>query len=110
MTSTLDMGISLDTLRDTILRALEGVERIVLFGSRATGSYRSDSDVDLLVIADSALPAEERAVALRMALRGLGIGFDLIVLTPQEVEQHSAWQSSVVARALNEGVVIHEAA
>jgi predicted nucleotidyltransferase len=43
-------------------------ERIILFGSHARGEATDASDMDLLVVADTDLPPEERFPALRPAL------------------------------------------
>lgn len=39
----------LDTLRSVLLPFSERIEKVGLFGSRATGLYRSNSDIDLVV-------------------------------------------------------------
>jgi predicted nucleotidyltransferase len=45
--------------------------KIVLFGSRARGEAKPDSDLDLLVIEESDLPRYKRSVRYRQALLGL---------------------------------------
>lgn len=84
--------------------------RLLLFGSRARGDARSDSDYDLLVVSPLPPGARNRAVALRIALLDLDATFDIVVLTPAEFEalQTSSgyWQRAVV----REAVVLHEAA
>jgi uncharacterized protein len=110
MCAAAKQAFSLEVVTARVLATLGDVERIVLFGSRAKGLHSVDSDVDLLIIVQTDLPINERTVGLRLALRGLGVGFDLIVLTPDEIEQHRAWKSGVVAKALDEGVVLHAAA
>ena len=54
--------------------------QILLFGSRARGDGRADSDVDLLLIVPDS--SDTRAVnrQVRMALWGLGLGFDIVAL------------------------------
>ena len=47
---TFDHGISrrqLDCLRGILSPFAAGIERVVVFGSRASGKYRPDSDIDL---------------------------------------------------------------
>jgi predicted nucleotidyltransferase len=65
----------------------EQPEKIVLFGSWATGTATEDSDVDLLVISRSALPRRERELRLTRRLFGSGVPYDLFVLTPEETER-----------------------
>ncbi len=37
------------------------IKEIILYGSKARGDYEEESDIDLLFIADSALPREKRS-------------------------------------------------
>ncbi len=83
-------------------------ERIILFGSRARGDYKPDSDVDLLIIGDSDLPRHRRTVPAYDALWGLGIPKDIIWYTPAEVTEWSGVPNHVVTRALAEGRVLYE--
>ena len=85
-------------------------QKIVLFGSRARASHRPDSDLDLLVIKESAEPRYERAVPIYRALAGIGLGIDkdIIVYTPQEVERWRNASGHFVTTALREGKVIYE--
>jgi predicted nucleotidyltransferase len=83
--------------------------RVVLFGSRATGYARPDSDADILVVAPGEGSRAERGADVMMALRGFPYGFDVIVLTPQEWEKLRGWHSSVVAAAESEGKVLYAA-
>ena len=83
-------------------------DRIVLFGSRARGDARPDSDVDLLVIKDSDEPAYRRAQRAYRALSDLGVPKDIIWRTPAEVEEWSSVPNYVTTRALGEGKVLYE--
>jgi predicted nucleotidyltransferase len=85
-------------------------ERIVLFGSRARGNACDDSDLDLLVIAESTEPLHARMARAHHALRGLPAAVDVFVCTPAEVERYRNWLGHTVAIALREGRVIHERA
>jgi predicted nucleotidyltransferase len=93
--------------------ALGGVlprpRRLVLFGSRARGDARPDSDIDLLVVMPQpTLTPHERQLALRSmraALRPLPltVGVDLVVVGEQDVHNLAGSRWHVVARALREG-------
>ena len=64
-----------------VLAALPGVEKIILYGSRARGTHRYNSDVDLLLVGKD-LGFQTRADAYRL-LYDLWIphGFDILVDT-----------------------------
>jgi|ERR1051325_1647111 predicted nucleotidyltransferase len=87
-----------------------GPEKIVLFGSRARGDHRPDSDIDLLVIKESNVPRSQRPVAIHAALEGLPIEVDaeVMVYTPKEVEEWKGSQAAFVTTALREGKLLYE--
>jgi predicted nucleotidyltransferase len=60
--------------------------RIVLFGSQARGTNRSESDLDLLVITRTGDDREKVRLEIERTLRGRRFGIDLLVRTPEEVE------------------------
>ncbi|MEA2197463.1 MAG: uncharacterized protein QOJ25_1514 [Solirubrobacteraceae bacterium] len=84
--------------------------KVILFGSRARGDQRSNSDLDLLVITpdDIENPRAESA-RLRRELRGLGIGLDLIVVGARHAEDWGHFEGSLLNEALSEGRVLVEA-
>jgi predicted nucleotidyltransferase len=84
--------------------------RVILFGSRARGTFRADSDYDILVVAASDLPVEERVFQARWAVRDVRVPKDILVVTPEEYAKYSRWLSGVVREAADHGVVLYEAA
>jgi len=101
------------TSREITRRIVEALapERIYLFGSRARGDARPDSDWDVLVVvAASQIPGHRRdAVALR-ALRGLRVSVDVLVLTREEFEGKLDVLCSLPATVAREGRLIYAAA
>ena len=97
-------------LQEMVRRLVEAIDpdRIILFGSRARGDARPDSDVDLLVIKDSDEPPHRRVIPAYRALGGLGVPKDIIWRTPDEVRDWSEVQNYVTTRALREGRVLYE--
>ena len=89
--------------------------RILLFGSRARGEARPDSDIDLLVVLPQArLSPQDRQRtlrALRAALRPLRlpVDVDLVVVGQEEAGQLAGSRWHVVAKALREGRELHGA-
>ena len=84
-------------------------ERVVLFGSRARGDHRADSDYDLLVVMDVGDGPEPRTAPVRRLLRGLGVPFDVVVYTPQEWEAYREHPLSFAHQIARASRVLHDA-
>ena len=84
--------------------------RVILFGSRARGDSRVDSDIDLLVVL-AELPADPWAVtaAMRRAIGAIGIGKDILLTDLARVAARSHLPGTIEELAAREGVVLHEA-
>jgi predicted nucleotidyltransferase len=83
-------------------------EKIVLFGSRSTGSPRTDSDVDLLVIMDTSESPIQRAVEVKRACRPRFVSMDVLVKTPEEVKARLERGSFFLSEVLEQGKVLYE--
>ena len=73
---------TIEIIREELRRRGIGVERILLFGSRARGDYTEDSDWDLLVVIDRSLKFSEKwdlIDAIKIRLAKLGIPNDIIL-------------------------------
>ena len=82
--------------------------RIVMFGSRARGDTHPDSDLDLMVEMETHDPPAQR-VRVIQALFGLrSWAMDLVVYTPQEVEQQRQYRNSLIRVIESEGKVLYE--
>ncbi len=92
---------------DRLVRAVDP-DRIILFGSRARGEVKADSDVDLLLIKSSDEPAHRREIPAYRALGEIAVPVDILWFTPEEVEEWSAVKYHVTAKALREGRVLYE--
>ena len=106
------IAIDEKTLGEIVRRLVEAVDpdRIVLFGSRARGDARPDSDLDLLIVKDSDELRHRRAIPAYGALTGLGIPTDIIWRTPAEIADWSQVPNHVTTRAIREGKVLYERA
>lgn len=82
-------------------------ERIVLFGSFARGDINEDSDVDVLVIKDTNESPRERIRNVRKKIPH-NIPIDVIVYTPEEVNQNIDDVNSFISCILNEGKLLYE--
>ena len=84
-------------------------KKIVLFGSRARGDAGPNSDIDLLVIEESSLPRYKRSAKYRKAVVGIFPSKDIVVWTPEEVDEWRLVPNAFISRALREGRVLYEA-
>lgn len=83
-------------------------EKIILFGSRARGAPRNDSDIDLLVIADSSEPRHSRSSVLYGVMSDILVPMDILVYTPEEVEEWKEVRQAFVTTAVREGLLVYE--
>lgn len=83
-------------------------DKVILFGSRARGDARPDSDFDVLVIKESSEPRYRRSVPLYVALADVPAEVEVLVYTPSEVEEWSHVPQAFVTTALREGTTLYE--
>jgi len=84
-------------------------QRVILFGSYAYGRPTEDSDVDLLVVMPGEGAMADQFVEIRMAIRP-SFPMDLLVRTPEKLQERLDMGDSFVRRILDEGKVLYEAA
>ena len=90
------------------IRRASRPQRIILFGSRARGEARPNSDYDLLVIQESDEPRYQRAAPLYTALADLPAEVEVLVYTPDEVWEWSGVPQAFVTTAIREGKLLYE--
>jgi len=83
-------------------------ERVILFGSYARGDATENSDVDLLVIAESNLPRFKRSRELYRLMKPHPFAMDILVYTPQEFERSKKSKVSFVSTVIREGKTLYE--
>lgn len=83
-------------------------ERVILFGSNARGTAGADSDVDLIVVMPAIESRRKIRLAIREAVSGMGLSKDILVYTPEEMEQYRHLTGSLVRSAWREGKVLYE--
>ena len=83
-------------------------DRIVLFGSHARGTAGEDSDVDLLVVMPFEGKAVAKSVEIRLKVRP-GFPMDLLVRTPEKVQERLAMGDGFMREILDTGKVLYEA-
>jgi hypothetical protein len=99
----------LEQLRDYKTRISENldVEKMLLFGSQASGKADSQSDVDLLVISSDFKKVRfiKRSIPLYRQWH-LDYPVDILCYTPDEVKEKNKTSWGVVRQALKNGIVI----
>ena len=102
----------LRTIAAEIQAAIPGAE-VRLFGSRASGTARPDSDLDLLVIVPDAWLAShsrlEQTDALGWKLAYHRLPIELLLFSASEVAQRRHGSSNVIAEAFRYGRRINPA-
>jgi predicted nucleotidyltransferase len=82
-------------------------KRIILFGSYAYGQPTDDSDVDLLVILPFAGKPAYKALEIRAKVNP-HIPVDLIVRTPEQVEERVAMNDWFMREIVEKGRTLYE--
>jgi len=97
---------AIQDLSDRIAKAFKP-ERIILFGSYASGSPSPDSDVDLLVV----LPHRDKGWRVATQIRrriGSPFAMDLIVRTPEQVRERLALGDPFIRDIVERGDVLYD--
>jgi hypothetical protein len=94
-----------DRLAEAVRRLVEGLHprAVILFGSRARGTDRPESDYDLLVVSDNVLDYDQayRPVA------GRGLRCDVVPCTLDAWRQAHLDAGGVLRDALDEGILLY---
>lgn len=104
------------TAQETISRMAQTIaerfhpEKIILFGSYAKGSPNQDSDVDLLVVMRVEGSKRAKAAEIDFELADRTMPLDVIVVTPDEIENFGNAIGGFLYPALRDGKVLYERA
>ena len=100
-----------ELLKEIVRRIVEVAkpDRIIMFGSRARGDARSDSDVDLLVVKSNVLSRREIADRIYVKLIGIPVPIDVVVVTPDDISKYAAAVGTIIPTVLKEGIEIYAA-
>jgi predicted nucleotidyltransferase len=85
-------------------------DKIILFGSAASGSMTRDSDIDLLIIEGNPGDLRKQSLRIRENLIGLSYPFDVIVISTEWFEESKEVIGGIAYPANKYGKVIYEAA
>lgn len=82
-------------------------EKVILFGSYATGKAGPDSDVDLLVVMPVSGSRRKKAVEIGVALHDMQVPKDVIVVRPEDFEWRKKIVGTIEWPAAHEGKVLY---
>jgi len=101
--------ISKKIILKSIIRRIVSVlppEEIILFGSYVKGKLKSESDIDIAVIYNNPHSKRQIAMDIYMALAGLGVPIDIIILATQEVKKYENAKETIIHEIIKNGRTI----
>lgn len=84
--------------------------KIIVFGSYIYGAPSPDSDLDLLVMMETKARPVDRYLRVSSLLRPRPFPLDILVKTPEEIEQAFAQGDPFIVEILTQGRVLYERA
>lgn len=91
----------------SLLREHGSPEKVILFGTLATGSVHEWSDIDLVVVERTPLPFSQRIKKVRKLLQPK-VGMDIMVYTPEEFDQLCADRPFFKEEIIGKGEIVYE--
>jgi len=94
---------------EAVRRLVEAVDplEIIVFGSRARGEHRPDSDLDLAVILD--VPESEAMRTIPQGiLSGIGMPVDLLPIAKERYDRYRPYLNNVHRNIDEEGIRLYE--
>ncbi|UCG46441.1 MAG: nucleotidyltransferase domain-containing protein [Phycisphaerales bacterium] len=82
-------------------------EKVILFGSHASGAGSPDSDVDLLVVMNVRGSKRQKALDIGVALHDIPIAKDILVVTPEDFEWRKEVVGTIERPASREGTLLY---
>ncbi len=104
-----DWAVTSEKIAEAVRRIVAAADplQVIVFGSRARGDHREDSDIDLAVILDA--PEERvRQILPSTVLRGIRMETTLIVVSKEKYDSHRPWLNSIFNYIDREGVVLYD--
>ncbi len=99
---------AVDIIRSAIERRGLNISRIILFGSRARGDFKQDSDWDFIIVLDEELePTERRRVSgeIYRELAGLDEPCEIIIKSASDFDRFKHIIGTVSFDAHNQGKI-----
>jgi uncharacterized protein len=96
-------------VRDVVEKIAKSVkpDKVILFGSRASGHARPDSDIDLVVVYSGPKSKRDLQIGIHKLFRHPTFSMDLFVVTPEELEAQKTVANSLAREVAERGVVCY---
>lgn len=97
---------TLDEIRECIVASYHP-DRIILYGSRATGTNTDESDYDLLILKDTKARPIDRRIEVETILQERAVPLDIMVYTPKEMNYLYSIGSPFIEEVIETGRVLY---
>jgi len=102
--------IAKEQISEICLKIVQNInpDKVILFGSYATGSNNEDSDLDLIIVKNSDLPKHKIGLDIRRLFYGYLIPMDFKIYTPHEFNQELQNKYSFLNLAIKDSKLLYE--
>lgn len=90
------------------IATLYSPDKVILFGSYASGNANENSDLDFIIVKNTDMPKHKRGVELRRLLFGSLVPMDLKVYTPSEFDMELKYKYSFLNSAIKNSKLLYE--
>lgn len=97
----------IQNITSTIVKTVDP-EKVVLFGSMASGQSGENSDIDLCIIKNNVNDKIRELVKVRGALRGTGWPMDLLLMSAEELERRKDVWGTIQYEIDKKGKMLYE--
>ncbi|MBM9499224.1 nucleotidyltransferase domain-containing protein [Leptospira sp. 201903071] len=102
------MDRDLENLKTQVINLVNPL-KIVLFGSRATGSFNKHSDYDILIVMPKGTNKRKTAQFLYQNIENIERPYDFVVVTEETLEKYSNSHHLIYFHALKNGIELYAA-
>ena len=96
------MKSPLARITDRLVRTFDP-DRVILFGSRARGTARHDSDIDLLVVMPFSGRRRDVELQMRLCVHDIGVAKDIVLISPEDLARYRSIPGTIAREAARDG-------
>ena len=97
----------IENIKNIIIKAYKP-EKIILFGSAATGKINEGSDLDIFIVKKTTSSFTQRYIDVTKLFSAKKIPADFIVYTPEEFMKAQKQKRFFLEQVLNQGKILYE--